>query len=220
MLQEQGYAGVRGITRHQLLVSPRVPYTSHNSAACLHLEHLKVSLSALIAFCRDYLDRESAVGADAGLCIAQGKVAQSEVQAFGVRAQREVLTQGEAQDVAGRYGVYLEGLTGTRDGIIGALAAVGLRQRGRGGRFIWVHGLRERTGQHMRISELRARTGVQAVRTPQGVAPASDDWIDLGPWPRPVLMDGQAVLLVEKKNGHDDNAGHWRVLSKEAIKRY
>jgi hypothetical protein len=27
---------VRGITRHQLLVDPRVPYTSHNSSATLH----------------------------------------------------------------------------------------------------------------------------------------------------------------------------------------
>ena len=34
-LVDAGLAAVHGITRHQLLVDPRIPYTSHNSSACL-----------------------------------------------------------------------------------------------------------------------------------------------------------------------------------------
>jgi len=30
-----GLAAAHGATRHQLLVDPRVPYTTHNSSACL-----------------------------------------------------------------------------------------------------------------------------------------------------------------------------------------
>ncbi|WP_041355139.1 hypothetical protein [Nitrosococcus halophilus] len=33
-LEEKGLAILEGVTRHQLLVSPAIPYTSHNSAAC------------------------------------------------------------------------------------------------------------------------------------------------------------------------------------------
>ena len=36
-LEEQGCGQVRGVTRHQLLVDPRIPYTSHNSAAAMAL---------------------------------------------------------------------------------------------------------------------------------------------------------------------------------------
>ena len=30
--------GLYGVTRHQLLVHPDIPYTSHNSAAVIHLD--------------------------------------------------------------------------------------------------------------------------------------------------------------------------------------
>ena len=36
-MAEAGIAEVKAITRHQLLVDPRIPYTSHNSSACLVL---------------------------------------------------------------------------------------------------------------------------------------------------------------------------------------
>ena len=34
-LASEGFGEPLGITRHQLLKDPRVPYTSHNSSACL-----------------------------------------------------------------------------------------------------------------------------------------------------------------------------------------
>lgn len=220
LLHEAGLATVDGVSRHQLLVSPLVPYTSHNSAACLRLTRLHEPLEAVIAFCRDYLVRESAEGADAGLCVARSDAVEAEVQAFGARAQQEVLTQAQALDVAARAGIHLEGLTGTRDGLIGALAAVGLRQQGHGGRFIWVAGLRERAGESLSVAELGTCTGVHAVRSQRGETPAGGDRVDLGPWPRPVLMDGEAILLVEKTNEHDRDHECWRVIPKAAIKRY
>ena len=36
-LQASALATTHGITRHQLLVDPRIPYTSHNSSACLRV---------------------------------------------------------------------------------------------------------------------------------------------------------------------------------------
>ena len=220
LLQDGGYAAVDGISRHQLLVSPRIPYTSHNSAACLCLSAVHVRLGALTGFCRDYLLREAADGSDAGLCMAPAGAVGQALQSFGVRAQQEVLSQAHAKALANRCGIYLEGLTGTRDGIIGALAAVGLRQRGQGGRFIWVAGLRERAGQHLRAGEIAACTGVHAIRSQEGAVPAPHEWVELGPWPRPVLIDGEAILLVEKSDENKRRQSQWRVIDKAAIKRY
>ncbi len=212
-LMEAGLAQGRGITRHQLLVSPEIPYTSHNSSACLDAETLPERLAELWTACRSFLLAESAPGSDAGLCLAAFDQAGPRVRAFGVRAKTEVLRQAEAQSLADAAGIRLEGLTGTGGGIIGALAGVGLHAAGEDGRFLWMPGLREMTGERVRTGDLTGRTGIGAVTTLNGRVLEPQEWIDLGAWPRPVLRAGQAVLLVEE----DENG--WHCLSKEIVKQ-
>ena len=40
VLGEAGLGSAVGITRHQLLIDPRIPYTSHNSSACIAWSHM------------------------------------------------------------------------------------------------------------------------------------------------------------------------------------
>lgn len=219
VIESQGYGSVSGITRHQLLVSPEIPYTSHNSSACLAI-CLARSADELVALCRDYLISESAVGSDAGFCIVQSKVELSTVEDFGHRAKREVLTQGEAVKLARVRHCHLEGVTGDHGGIIGALAAVGLRYSGGDGRFIWVRGLRELAGCLRNVRELLGTTGVQVVESPTGTQRAElDDLIELGDWPRAVLREGRITLLVEESD-EKTTGRRWRVVSKERIKAF
>lgn len=218
LLAEEGLAEVEGITRHQLLVDAAIPYTSHNSAACLGVR-LTGGLDELARVCRDYLCAESAPGSDAGLCILPREQADETVQAYGRRAQREVLNQDLARTLARQSGALLEGLTGDHGGVIGALAAVGLRAAGSDGRFLWVRGIREAEGSRLTLDQLYRTTGVHAVRRLDGTRVENpDEWVGLGIWPRPVLLGGEAVLLVEENN--DDESCRWRVVPKEIIKRY
>src|SRR5512146_137334 len=204
-LEATGVAVPGGITRHQLLVDPRIRYTSHNSAACLTVRARPDAEAALAAACREFLVAESAAGADAG------------IQAFGQRAKRAVLERGDAEQLAGR--AVLEGLTGDGGGVIGALAAVGLRASGSDGRFLWLPGLREATDQRFRVADLAAATGIERVQTVDGTPIERDEaLVDLGPWPRAVLIGGRAVLLVERaSHGEPDS---WQAAPKELVKRY
>lgn len=216
-LAEAGEAVVTGITRHQLLVDPRIRYTSHNSAACLALRARPEAVSALTARCRDFLQAESAGGADAGLCIASLAAAGAAIQAFGQRAKQEVLQRGEAERLAGN--LVLEGLTGDGGGMIGALAAIGLRAGGGDGRFLWLPGLREAANRRYRLAELGAAVCIEGAQTSDGTPVEQDDaLIDLGPWPRPVLLGGRAILLVERASGDEPNA--WRAASRDLVKRH
>lgn len=211
-LMAEGLAQGRGITRHQLLVSPEIPYTSHNSSACLDVEAAPERLDDLWAFCREYLLAESAPGSDAGLCLAGYEQAGAEVRAFGLRAKREVLHRADALLLAEAGLIRLEGLTGTGGGIIGALAGVGLHAGGEDGRFLWMPNLRE-LNRPLPAGELAGSTGIQAVMTLDGKRIAPHELVDPGNWPRPVLRGGQAVLLVEEgPNG-------WRCLAKEIVKQ-
>jgi hypothetical protein len=204
------------ITRHQLLVDPRIRYTSHNSAACL-LIRSHDSIENLIGFCRDYLVRESAEGSDTGLCIVPCGTLNGEVALFSRAAKEKVLHREHALSLAQQMDIYLEGLTGDHGGVIGALAAVGLRAGGNDGRYIWAQGLRELQGVQT-VESLCRTTGIDCVRTLAGESPPAPTRINTDPWPRPVLLQGEAVLLVERAPQGVDY--EWQLLPKEIIRRY
>jgi tRNA(Ile2) C34 agmatinyltransferase TiaS len=218
-LQEQGLGTLAAITRHQLLVSPEIPYTSHNSSACLEIRAVPGRRDALIEYCAAFLAAESAEGSDAGLCVAPAAAVDGRVADWGRRAQTQVLTQAGARALAREKSLFLQGYTGTHGGIIGALAAVGLRASGNDGRFLWLKGIRDRRPGRYRLADLKTETGVQAFRSVDGTEiHHSDTLIEITEWFRPVLLDGRAVLLLEYNHGDPDCP--WRSADKSHVKRH
>lgn len=210
-LAQKGLVQPLGITRHQLLVSPEIPYTSHNSSACLHLQANPEKENEIWQACCEFLLAESAQGSDAGLCLAKWESVSPQVCAYGQRAKQVVLTQLDAEQTAAANGIRLQGLTGTHGGIIGSLAGVGLHRDGNDGRFIWLPGMRELSGR-LTVAEICARGSIEAVRPLSGVNLSFETLVDVGEWVRPILRGGQAILFVEEQNNE------WHILSKELIK--
>lgn len=196
--------------RHQLLFDPRVPYTSKNGCASLLIAadpgHDAEAL-------RPALEREMRAwyepGSDPGLCITERVPA--EVTAFGHRCQRKVVPQREARELARSLGIYLQGFGGTEDGVIGALAGVGLLAEGNDGRVVhmagwsWPDGF---GGRHP-LAELRAR-GVDEVRVRDSDTRVERGVVDVGKHLRPSYRGGRVVLFVEP-DGEADVQG-WRAL--------
>ena len=217
-LETAGLGRVCGVTRHQLLVHEAIPYTSHNSSACLHLRTgASVRDSDVIDLCREFLCDNAAEGSDVGLCVTRNPVDPA-VEDFGLAAQSSVLEMPQAETLARDRDIWLEGLTGRHTGVIGALAAVGLHSRGDDGRYIWVRGIREYADRVLSLETLRRVTGVEAAAELSGAElndPAAT--IGLGPWPRPVRISGRATLLIEA-----DSSGNadWKVVDKESIKTF
>ena len=193
---------VRGITRHQLLVDPRVPYTSHNSSATLHLqEDGSVDLAALADEVQAIMLADFQDGSDPGLCVA--RTVEREMTEFGRRAKTEIVLQSEARDVANRCGCILRGLGGTQDGVIGALAGIGLAATGEDGRFIFIGTARELQGVQTVPAILGA--GIAQVRTLDGQR-LDDGWIDTGSKLRPAFRDGRPILFVTQQ---ENNPSLW-----------
>ncbi len=208
-LAENDLALPKSITRHQLLVHPLIPYTSHNSSACLIVEAENVD--EVWEASREFLLRESAQGSDGGLCLGEWESISEEISSFGRRAKAEVLTLLEAQRAASRAGVRCEGLTGTGGGVIGALAGIGLHRLGNDGRFLWLPGLRELKGKYL-VAEVIAQAHIDCLCTLDHVELSPEETVDVGEWVRPVLRNGKSTLYVEEQN-HE-----WHILSKELIK--
>ena len=210
-----GYGKILGVTRHQLLVHPEIPYTSQNSSNCVHVD--TQNMEGLIQFCQTFLIREALPGADVGLSMARMDQINPEVEEWGRRAKRELLSQEEAINLAERNGIFLIGLTGTKGGIIGALAAVGLRSTGNDGRFIWQPGiqLRDLEGSYT-VREILRATQVDALLSKDGKILSEDEQVDMTDWVRAVLINKQFYIIVErnlKKSGND-----WKTADKEYIK--
>jgi hypothetical protein len=124
------------------------------------------------------------------------------VRAFGRRTKTEVATQAEARSLAAAANIFLRGLGGTEDGVIGALAAIGLASAGDDGRYIQVGRSRALAGP-VSIAEALA-AGITAVRTLDG-RPVTSGTI-LAEKVRPARRKGRPVLFVEEAGPH------WRPL--------
>ncbi|MBU0489511.1 MAG: hypothetical protein KKD31_16330 [Bacteroidetes bacterium] len=213
-LQESGLARVAGITRHQLFVAPEIPYTSHNSSATLDAE--VENLQAVVQFCKEFLLTECAEGSDPGLCVVQYDTIPDEVVDFGKRAKDTVLNQKMAIEMAASNNILLMGLGGTNDGIIGALAGVGLRKAGNDGRFLWLNGeLKNHQGIYS-VGELKSLTGLDEVTDMDGKELASGKVVDFGEWIRPVLRKHKSLIVVEPIEKTGDVC--WKMAPKEYVK--
>ncbi len=183
-----------GITRHQFLVHPDIPYTSHNSSACIELSG-ESSVETIALEARQFIEYLFHPGADPGLCVVTPDRIPPDCLAFGHRAQNEVLKKQEAIDLAREHRLYLVELGGTGQGIIGALCGCALRSSGNDGRFISMRGIRELQGE-MTVAQLKARTGIDRVVDEEGGELSEDRLVDTTGGARPELTQGKIVQPV------------------------
>ncbi|MEC9315031.1 MAG: hypothetical protein VYB22_09100 [Pseudomonadota bacterium] len=217
-IAENGWGSCRVITRHQLLKSPLVPFTSHNSAACVRVQTDSSQIQAINDYCLEYLQQNSAQGADAGLCIAWEQAIPLEIHQFGFVCKQQLVKQLQAWELAEKYHINLYGLTGDKDGVIGALAAVGLQASGSDGRMLWLQGMREQAEQTVKLGVLLDQTGIDLVRSIEGQVLTNPDLdIAMGPWPRAIWLGGQATLIVEPDL---ENPHGWQVAAKDYLRQF
>lgn len=213
-LVEAGLFDMRSVTRHQLLVDRRIPFTSHNSSACL-AGKCTGNISDLIGHARDFLKRESAFDSDAGLCVAMIDEITPAIVDFGNRAKREILTINDAYRLVSDTFIYLEGFLNTRIGVIGSLAAVGLRAGGNDGRLLWTRNLRETTGD-FQIGDFLGHVDVDRVMEKDHSQPVASSVIRISEWCRPVMIGGKITLIAEKTENNEPYA--YQSASKDYIK--
>ena len=193
---------VWGVTRHQLLVDPRIPYTSHNSSNVVHLlVDGDADLVAIADMAQAVMAADFQQGSDPGLCVA--RTITPEIIAFGQRAKTELVDQEQAREIAKRSGCILRGLGGTQGGVIGALAGVGLSATGEDGRFVLIGRSRELEGAQS--VQTIVNSGIAQVRLTDGKI-LKEGLGETGGKLRPALREHQPILFVQPP---EDNSTVW-----------
>lgn len=199
-----------GVVRQQLLVHEKIPYTSHNSSACVVVEIPDLGmLDDIISRAARHLEHHALDGSDPGLCVThEGDPALARVMAFSQKCTSQVVTQKDALEAT--RNMHLSGDGGTNDGIIGAAAAVGLTAHGWSGRFIEFGKLRD-LPEKVRVSELE-RLNILAVSLDRdGQVPAPEDLVNTKGWLRPRLWGNRPILpVIPRENGVWESLGEKR----------
>jgi hypothetical protein len=215
---------LEGVLRQQLLVSEGIPYTSHNSAACVIVNAPATTfVQVLIENAIAHLEVCSLDGSDPGVCVAgEGDASLSGLVEFGLVCTRKIVTQKQAIKAASN--VHLSGHGGTNDGIIGAAAAVGLTASGWNGRFIEYRGLRN-FSDVVSVADLERSDMVVVSIDRDARVPAPEDVVHTKGWLRSRLWGSRAVVMVapigegvwksvgEKRKDRSDGKGNPAGLS-------
>lgn len=189
---------VFGVTRHQLLVHPDIPFTSHNSCAVIHLDASEAVIADVFETVKRLMLNEFITGSDPGLAVASSQQVLPSVVAFGLDAKTIVIPQERALQVAQGCNIRLGGLGGTFGGIIGALAGVGLASLGCDGRFLLRGRNRELSGVRS-VKEILA-AGIDAVVSLDGTT-LMEGSVRILKNATPSFVQGKAILFVAERDG-------------------
>jgi hypothetical protein len=220
-LKHKGLASqCSNISRHQLFFHEAIPYTSHNSSMCFTTTIGDNRLDDVIEFAKQFLKKASAPGSDPGLCVAidDKSLDRATLTAFGVSAKGTVLSKQEAYSLANITGIHLSEHGGTGDGIIGALAGIGLRLQGNDGRFRGWLNLGE-SGEMTSPKSLCKHPFVDAVVDDDGHSLSEEIPVFLADSKiKTILCNHRQVIPVTATV--DDSGPAWTTLTKSEIKRF
>ena len=200
-LVERGAEVVRGVTRHQLLLSDEIDYTSHNSSMCMELV-TELPLEEVREIAERELRREMSAVSDPGLCfcVLEELRQPEKLITYGKRAQREVITKDEAYQLAaeiGGTGLYEYGGSGI--GVIGALAGCGLRLFGSDGTFRGGKGS-EFAGKQFTVREWKQLMGIEQVTDMDGQPLDEEAVIAMKDRIKLACLDHKKTLVVKQNN--------------------
>ena len=215
LIKDRGWGKTEAVTRHQLLLHPDIPYTSHNSAMCFIADIYDDFYEEFIMAAGEFLKTTSAPGSDPGLCVAvEEQIREVELlTCFGFKAKEEIVNKEEAYKTATQCNIHLSEHGGTGEGVIGALAGIALRMSGNDGRFQGRTELKE-AGEIMAIRDILAQSDIDEVQSIDGEVLAAEEMLVLGEKVKSVLLDGKKKLLVYRE------ADGWHTCNNKQLRAY
>lgn len=192
---------VYAVTRHQLYFHDAIPFTSHNSCAVIHIgAEGQEAVDTIWNIAQEAILGDFIEGSDPGIASADTRHIPPAVIAFGKDAKSRVCTQEEARKLATNSAIRLKGLGGTEDGVIGAMAGLGLALTGNDGRYLLLGRIRMLLGPQPVHTLLAA--GINSIFTLDGrEINEGTIMIQEGKSAKPCPVNGKAILFVEEHNG-------------------
>jgi tRNA(Ile2) C34 agmatinyltransferase TiaS len=129
---------IYGVSRHQFYVHPEIKYSTYNFGAVIYLDCDEEVVDDISRTIKGIMDIEYNIGSNPGLAVAHENQISPAVINYGQDAKKSILTQKRAVELAINSNIRLEGFGKTENGVIGAVAGIGLATTKNAGRFLQI----------------------------------------------------------------------------------
>jgi hypothetical protein len=221
-IKTRGWGTSSPISRHQLFVHEDIPFTSHNSAMCFEIALENQAMESVILFMANFLEIRSEKGSDPGLCVVklEDSLDQNPLIEFGQMAKKAVTSKQVAYDLARRTSIHLSEHGGTGDGVVGAVAGVGLRLSGNDGRYRGWHFL-GKPGSIVGVDRLCDFSFIDQLVTKNGTILPQDMAVHIGSEKtKTVRMDSKQVVVVVDNEEIKKTGIKYRTITKQEARQY
>ncbi|MEN6552644.1 MAG: ABC transporter substrate-binding protein [Methanobacterium sp.] len=191
---------VYGVTRHQFYVHPDINFSLHNFGAVIHVDTEEEHACDIFELVKEVMQNNFNDGSNPGLAVAHENRISPAIVAYGKDAKEEVLTSKRARNLAVNSNIRLESIGGNGNGIIGAIAGLGLAYTGNDGRFLQIGIIRKLKGPQP--VEKLIEAGIDGIFTQDGRPITKGIIFNEGDKPvKPCPINGKVILFVNEENG-------------------
>ena len=191
---------VYGVTRHQFYVHPDINFSLHNFGAVIHVDTEEEHVDDIFEIVKEMMQDNFNEDSNPGLAVAHESRISPAVVAYGKDAKETVLTSKRAWNLALNSNIQLESIGRNANGVIGAIAGLGLASTKNDGRFLQIGKIRKLKGPQP-VEKLIA-AGIDGIFTPDGRSVTGGTVFNEGNKPvKPCPVNGEVILFVNEENG-------------------
>lgn len=191
---------VFGVTRHQFYVHPDINFSLHNFGAVIHVDTEEKHVDDIFELVKEVMQDNFNEGSNPGLAVAHEIRISPAVVAYGKDTKETVLKSEMAWGLALNSNIRLESIDGNGNGVIGAIAGLGLASTKNDGRFLQIGKIRKLKGPQP-VEKLIA-AGIDGIFTPDGRSVTKGTVFNEGNKPvKPCPVNGEVILFVNEEKG-------------------
>lgn len=197
-MEERGWGSSAIPSRHRLYPNPATGCKKHNTARSFSAELDSQHLEEFMAYACELIRSTGTPDSNTGLVVAVPELMDNpaELIDYAYKVKEEMVSKEEAIQFSGKPGLYMYELIGSGNGIIGALAAAGLRMTGNDGQFRGK--LQVGTGEDYiaSVKEIIDQTYVEQVKNMDFENLDDIEQVRMGEKVKVVLLDDKYTLMV------------------------
>lgn len=197
-IEENGWGKCSTPSRHRLYPHPDTACKKHNTARSFSADIDEQYLADFIDYACKLVRSTGTSDSNAGLVVAIPELMENldELIEYAYRVKEGLVSQDEALRFKNKPGLYLFELNGSGRGIIGALAAAGLRITGNDGQFRGK--LQIGTGEDYiaSVKEIIDKSYVEQVKNMDFENISDSEYVRMGEKVKVVLLDNKYTLMV------------------------
>jgi len=198
VIEEKGWGRCSIPSRHRLYPNPATGCKKHNTARSFSADIEAQYLDCFITYACELIKATGTPDSNAGLAVAIPELMENvqELIDYAGRVKEGLVDKAEALAMARKPGLYVLELNGTGQGIIGAVAGVGLRITGNDGQFRGKLQLSKEVDYVATVREIIDKTYVEQVKNMGFENISDDETVRMGEKVKVVLLDDKYTLMV------------------------